>query len=177
MRTIEVVDYQPHWPDLFDLESQRIADAIASLKPAISHIGSTSVPGLSAKPVIDILVEVDDVAALDAHNVALHAIGYIARGENGIPERRYFEKGGADRTHQIHAFNRASVGVLRHLAFRDYLVQHPKIASVYGELKKRVAIQCDNDIVRYCAGKDAFIQTHEKLALAWVEQRDSNQSC
>lgn len=173
MRTVEVIDYQASWPDTYVSDAQRLADALAKINPTIHHIGSTSVPDLAAKPIIDILIEVDDVAELDTQLAAFESLGYIGRGENGIPERRYFEKGGDERSHQIHAFTRGSAGAVRHLAFRDYLIAHPAIAKEYAELKKRVALSCENDINRYCDGKDAFIQKHEALALMWLTQQDS----
>jgi GrpB-like predicted nucleotidyltransferase (UPF0157 family) len=167
MRTVEVIDYRKSWIDQFNLEADILRYAIGFLNPVVHHVGSTSVAGLSAKPIIDILIEVDDVRSLDDHQQIFAAIGYLGHGENGIPERRYFEKGGDDRTHQIHAFDRGSYGATRHIAFRDYLVSHPQIAREYAVLKKQVALACNNDIDRYCAGKNEFIKKHEKLALEW----------
>ena len=168
--TVEVVEYRNSWPQDFEHEQRLIEKVISPLSPAISHIGSTSVTGLSAKPIIDILVEVDDLNALDACNYSLKEIGYRARGENGIPERRYFEKGEDFRTHQIHAFKRNSQNAIRHLAFRDYLRSHPLIAKQYAELKKEVAESCNNNIALYCDGKNNFIKYHEMLALKWYTQ-------
>ena len=167
MRIIEVVNYRENWNEDFRQEAQSLQRSIGSLNPTIHHIGSTSVRGLSAKPVIDILIEVDYLGSLEKQVPALAAIEYEYRGENGIPGRMYFEKGGEDRTHQIHAFERGSFGALRHLAFRDYLRSHPDVAGKYAILKKRVASDCNNDIDRYCAGKDDFIKEHEILALEW----------
>ena len=172
MRIVEVIDYQPAWSEAYQVEAQALKDGLGSLDPAIHHIGSTAVPGLAAKPVIDILLEVDDLNEIEQQLPAFLALGYRHRGENGIPGRRYFEKGGEDRTHQIHAFERGSTGALRHLAFRDYLRCHPAIADDYATLKKAVARDCNNDIERYCDGKDAFIQEHEQRALAWHSQRE-----
>jgi len=167
MMKVEVVDYQENWVDIFDAEAEVLTNAIGFLNPKIHHIGSTSVSGLSAKPIIDILIEVDEVGCLDEHIKHLEAIGYRGRGENGIPGRRYFEKGGDDRTHQIHAFKKGSYNVIRHLAFREYLISHPQVAHEYALLKKQVAEGCDNNIDRYCDGKEHFIKKHEKLAVEW----------
>ena len=175
MRKIEVVNYRETWDDAFRLEARALQDCIGFLKPAIHHIGSTSVRGLSAKPVIDILIEIDDLELLEKEATALATIGYVFRGENGIPGRLYFEKGGEDRSHQIHAFERGSFGALRHLAFRDYLRSRPDVANEYAILKKQVASVCNNDIDRYCDGKDAFIKKHEKLALEWYSNDKSMQ--
>ena len=119
MHKVEVIDYQKSWIDRYNAEADTLRNSTGFLNPDIHHIGSTSVPGLSAKAIIDLLIEVEDVGSLDDHVKCLETIGYHARGENGIPGRRYFEKGGDNRTHQIHAFNRGSFGAMRHLAFRD----------------------------------------------------------
>ena len=176
MQTVEVTDYQKSWIDKFNVEADILRNSIGFLNPAIHHVGSTSVSGLSAKPVIDILIEVDDVRSLDDHLKILESIGYQGRGENGIPGRRYLEKGGDDRTHHIHAFNKGSFGVARHLAFRDYLIRHPQIAREYALLKKQVAKICNNDIDRYCAGKDEFIKKDEKLAVDWCTHNNHMRS-
>ncbi len=169
MRTIEVVTPRPEWPAMYRQEAARLHAAIADLLPTLHHIGSTSVPGLAAKPVIDILIEVDDVASLDAYDDAFEALGYRVRGEYGIPGRRLFQKGAVNPTHNVHAFARGHADAVRHLAFRDYLIAHPEVAREYGALKKRVAAACNNDIQRYCDGKDAFVKEHERRAVAWWE--------
>jgi GrpB-like predicted nucleotidyltransferase (UPF0157 family) len=137
----------------------------------VHHIGSTAVPGLAAKPIIDIVLEVSDLAALDAHNSQMEEIGYKPRGEFGIPGRRYFQKGGDNRTHHLHAFLRGDPNVVRHIAFRDYLRRHPEVAREYGDLKRRVARTCDNDVERYCDGKDAYVKRVEAMA---VKEHASN---
>jgi GrpB-like predicted nucleotidyltransferase (UPF0157 family) len=170
MQKVEVVDYQKGWIEMYYAEAAALKNATGFLNPDIHHIGSTSVSGLSAKPIIDILIEVDDVGCLDDHAKCLEAIGYHGRGENGIPGRRYFEKGGDNRTHQIHAFNRGSSGAMRHLAFRDYLSSHPRVAHEYALLKKQAAETCNNDIDRYCDGKARFVKKHEKIAIEWYSR-------
>ncbi len=167
MRIIEVVDYDARWPRVFKEERFLLQGIIDDLSPSIHHIGSTSVEGLAAKPVIDILIEVDDLDVLDSYNPQLNAIGYIAMGEFGIPARRYFQKGGDLRSHQVHVFKRNSQHVRRHLAFRDYLRNHQDVANVYAHLKQAVAKACSNDMNIYCDGKHDFIQKYEKLALEW----------
>lgn len=167
MREIKVVDYQEIWVTKFNEETELLMDAIGFLNPSIHHIGSTSVPGLAAKPIIDILIEVENINILDNHSDNFERIGYHSRGELGIPGRRFYQKGGDNRSHQIHAFKRGHSDVVRHLAFREYLISHPEIALEYASLKKNVALSCNNDIDRYCEGKDEFVKRHEKLALEW----------
>jgi GrpB-like predicted nucleotidyltransferase (UPF0157 family) len=88
-------------------------------------------------------------------------------GEFGIRGRRYYRKGGDNRTHQIHAFEVGDANIDRHIAFRDYLAAHPAIRLEYQNLKIQLAKQFDNDIDQYCAGKDSFVKHHEAKALQW----------
>lgn len=172
LRNIEVVPYDPSWPQRFTEEKQRLVSALPADIAIIHHIGSTAVDGLMAKPIIDILLEVDVVERLDGCSEAFEALGYECMGEFGMPGRRYFRKGGLDRTHQIHAFNTGSDDALRHLAFRDYMRAFPAVAEEYVRLKVQVAAASDNDIRRYSEGKAAFVSQHEQRALKWY--RDSN---
>ena len=106
---------------------------------AIYHIGSTSVPGLKAKPIIDIMAVVKDINNVDKYNLEMRKIGYVPKGENGIVQRRYFQKGGDNRTHHVHIFQIGSSEITRHLAFRDYLIAHPDEMKKYGTLKQNLA--------------------------------------
>lgn len=168
MRKIAVVPYDEKWPQLFEAESLLIKTVLGGVAENIHHIGSTSVPGLSAKPVIDILLEVSDISALD--NSAMTRVGYIARGENGITGRQYFIKGGDRRSHQVHAFAVGDIQVLRHLAFRDYLIKNKDIAEEYADIKREAAVICQNDARRYSALKEKFIEHHLQLALNDLER-------
>ena len=168
-----VVPYDPAWPREFESEASRIAEALKNVASAVHHIGSTSIPGSPAKPIIDMLVEVTDLPSLERRTVAIERLGYEAMGEFGIPYRRYFRKNNAAgiRTHQIHAFESGSDGAIRHLAFRDYMIAHPLAAQAYGELKQSLACQNLDSIEAYMEGKDAFVKQHEALALAWRRTR------
>lgn len=168
MRKIEVVAYRPSWADDFEQEKNAIAGSLCADNLAgIHHIGSTSVTGLAAKPLIDILLEVNDLAALDQQTAAMEALGYVAKGEFGIPERRFFYKGETERTHHVHAFVKDSPGSVRHLAFRDYLRAFPEVCEQYAALKQEGAAQCQHDNAQYCAHKNDFVQLHEQAALKW----------
>ena len=124
MRILTVVDYDEMWPALFESERTLLQMTLGKVISRIHHIGSTSVPGLSAKPVIDILIEVANLEELDSLNQAMEGVGYTVRGENGILNRRYFTKGGNQRSHHIHAFATGDAQIIKHLAFRDYLIKH-----------------------------------------------------
>ncbi len=103
----------------------------------------------------------------------MESLGYEAKGEFGIPGRRYFRRGNAVgvRTHQVHAFDVSSAQADRHLAFRDYLKSHPEVARAYGELKRRLAARFPNDIDGYMEGKDSFAKQYEAEGLAWRASR------
>jgi GrpB-like predicted nucleotidyltransferase (UPF0157 family) len=166
---IEVIAYNLFWRVKFADEKTAISRSLGEIVVHIHHIGSTSVEGLAAKPIIDILLEVTSLDALDLASSKLNLLGYEGRGELGIPRRRFFLKGKFYRTHQIHAFKEGDSHVLRHLAFRDYLIAHPPIAAEYADLKKRLAATCNDDIDVYCDGKDDFVKFHETEALEWLK--------
>lgn len=170
---IRVVPYDRHWPARYEAEAKRIREAVGKVAVGVHYIGSTAVPGLSAKPIIDILVEVSGLAELDARAHTLESLGYEAKGEWGIPGRRYFRRDDASsiRTHQVHAFDVRSLQADRHLAFRDYLISHPEVAQAYGELKQQLAVRFPNDISAYMGGKDSFVKHYEAEALGWRSSR------
>lgn len=157
---IYMVPHDPQWRQEFENEAEQIAEALGNNVVAVHHMGSTAIPNIYAKPVIDILLVVQDHAVLDAKQDAMEALGYEAFGEFGIPTRRYFRRDNAlgDRTHQVHAFEAGSPQIARHLAFRDYMVAHPEAAQEYSDLKQKLAAEHPNDIEAYMDGKDAFIQ-------------------
>ncbi|WP_201786412.1 GrpB family protein [Methanoculleus horonobensis] len=165
---VRVVEYDPAWPELFRTEARLIEDILKENLVEIFHIGSTSVPGLRAKPIIDIMPAVLDIEQVDERSERFEAIGYETMGELGIPGRRYFRKGGENRTHQIHAFQFDNVqNITRHLAFRDYLRCRPEISRAYAALKSELAARYPRDIGQYCDGKDGFIKRVERDALQW----------
>jgi GrpB-like predicted nucleotidyltransferase (UPF0157 family) len=170
---IQVVPHDPAWRGQFENEAERIAAALGENVVRLHHIGSTAIPGIWAKPIIDMLLEVRQIARLDDRRSALEALGYEGLGEFGIPGRRYFRKNDAAgvRTHQIHAFAAGSPQVERHLAFRDYMIAHHTAAQAYSALKQKLALAHPHDLAAYMEGKDAFIKEHEAKALAWRPSR------
>ncbi len=171
-RKIEVVDYDPSWPSKFKEEAIKIKEALGKNVVEIHHIGSTSIPGIKAKPVIDALVEVADIEMVDKHNVDMIKLGYEALGEHGIKERRYFRKGGNNRTHHIHVFQRGNSEILRHINFRDYMIAHPKDAKAYSELKERLAKEYTYDSLSYVAGKNDFVRDIDEKARIWSNEKN-----
>ena len=169
---IRVVDYRPEWAAQFQEEADRLRGIIGDNLIEIHHIGSTAVPGLKAKPILDIMPVVKALEPMDCLNREFEALGYECMGEFGIPGRRYYRKGGDDRTHQIHLFSiQSREEIRRHLALRDYLRTHPQAAAAYGELKHRLTARFPEDIEGYCDGKDPFVQSLEQVALHWYHRR------
>ena len=169
MRRVEVVPHDPGWRDAFEAEAVRVSAALGENVVAVHHIGSTSIPNIYAKPVIDLLVEVGDISEVDGRSSAMESHGYEVMGEYGIPGRRYFRKDDREgvRTHHVHAFEAGSAEAERHLAFRDYMVAHPKEAQSYSELKRKLAKEHPLDIDGYMDGKDAFIKEMDRRAARW----------
>ena len=157
MRNFEILPYDSNWKNLFELEVKEIQKIIGDNCLAIHHIGSTSILGLAAKPIIDILAIVKDISLIDEHSRDFEEFGYKGRGELGIPLRRFFLKGEILRTHHIHIFQENSFEIDRHLDFRDWLRSHPEDLNAYKELKISLAKKYFDDINKYCIGKDEFI--------------------
>ncbi len=168
-RILEVVDSSDRWPALYEREAERLRRALGDHIVRIHHIGSTSVPGLAAKPIIDILLEVRSVEALDGCAAAMRCLGYEPRGEFGIPGRRYYPKGGDQRTHHVHAFAADDPHVLPHLAFRDYLRTHPESAAAYADVKRQAAAAHATDPEGYMDDKHAFVERTVEKAVHWKQ--------
>ncbi|MBX6350648.1 MAG: GrpB family protein [Clostridia bacterium] len=170
---VRVVSYDAEWPRLFEEEARRVREAMGDAILAVHHIGSTSVPGLAAKPILDLLPVARRIELLDDPGLVrrMEALGYEAMGEFGLPGRRYFRKGPDRRTHHVHAYAEGHPDVARHLAFRDYLRAHPEEARAYAELKLELARRFPDDQEAYMDGKDAWIKAAEERALAWWRSR------
>ncbi len=171
MRKIEIVEYDKNWPELFQKESDLIIEIFKDEIVKIYHIGSTSVPGLKAKPIIDMMPVVKDIENIDKYNEKMKNLGYEARGEYGIKGRRFFLKGGDDRTHHVHMFQYDNTeAIQRHLAVRDYLRSHKEAVEDYAKIKKEAAEKYPHDINGYCDYKDKFVKDLEKKALEWMKK-------
>jgi len=167
---IVLADYDPGWADAFRREAGRVRLAFGAHLVALHHIGSTAVPGLPAKPVIDILAVVSNVHALDAQTGQFEELGYEVMGEFGLPGRRYFRRDDPRgvRTHQIHTYAPDSSNEIeRHLNFRDYLRAHQEAARAYANLKHLLANDCHGDMRCYSDGKTAFVRAIEQRAARW----------
>jgi len=168
IRRIEVIPHDPNWSKLFQTEADNLTAVLGQEILAIHHIGSTAIPGIHAKPIVDILVEVRDIKRIDKFNAEMIEQRYRPKGEFGIPDRRFFIKGDdAQRTHHVHAFQAGNPEIERHLNFRDYLIAHPEEAQAYSRLKQELALKFPEDIESYMESKSGFIKEVDKKAKTW----------
>ena len=157
---VEIVAYDPAWPAEFEHERALIARALGDRMLGIEHVGSTAVAGLGAKPIIDIMIAVSNLAEGEKCVRPLEALGYVYRGDGGIPGRLYFSKPTTrPRTHHLHMVEHGSDFWQRHILFRDYLRKHPEEAGRYYRLKVRLAAQFRDDRVGYTEAKTKFIES------------------
>jgi GrpB-like predicted nucleotidyltransferase (UPF0157 family) len=169
-RRVILVDYDPQWPQEYAAECQRLLETVGPWLLAVEHIGSTSVPGLAAKPIIDIMAAVRHLADCVSCIAPLRALGYeyVPEVERLIPERRYFRKLRAEEhTHHLHIVEYDSPFWRRLLLFRDYLRTHPATAQAYAHLKRELAARFANDVGAYTDAKTAFIRDMEARAALW----------
>lgn len=157
---VEILPYDPRWPLLYEEARREILKAIAPHVLCIEHIGSTAVPGLAAKPVIDILAGVRSLQDAPAFLPPLIELGYtyISRYEDEFPERRYLHRiVNSAHTHHLHVVEPESEFFNKQLLFRDYLRAHPEDAERYAELKYDLAERYRYDREAYTDSKSAFI--------------------
>jgi len=155
---VVIEEYNPRWPAMYEEAAREIREAIGAHIAAIEHTGSTAVPGLGAKPIIDILIGVRDLADADACIEPLEALGYqyVPEYEAEIPDRRYFRKG-RPRTHHVHMVEIGGDFWVNQLLFRDYMRANPEAAREYFALKKRLAEQHRDDRDAYTEAKTQFV--------------------
>lgn len=166
-KSIEIVPHRSEWKSLFESEADLLRETIGDRLTSIEHIGSTSVAGLEAKPIIDILAGVRTLTEAEKCVAPLVRIGYQYRGESGIAGRFYFRKGAADvSTHHLNIVKAASHFWRIHLLFRDYLRLNADAAHTYGELKRALAVKYQDNRLAYTAGKTDFINNALEKASA-----------
>lgn len=163
---VRLMSHQPVWAKLFEEEKARIEAGIGPYVLDIQHVGSTSIPGIPAKPIIDIGVAVRNFEEAAVCIDPLIALGYTYRGENGIPRRHYFRKGDEEetRTHHLHINEIDGPDWKNQILFRDYLRTHPETAERYAEIKRDLALQYPDDRLGYLYGKAPFIEKVLELA-------------
>jgi GrpB-like predicted nucleotidyltransferase (UPF0157 family) len=170
---VTVANYSPRWPLLYERERDLIVGAIGRWTVDIQHVGSTAVPGLGAKPIIDIMVGLRRFADAQRCIQPLQAVAYECRGEAGLTGRLFFRKltahpdrgqnlgivSGVPRSHHLHLVEHDGELWKRTLLFRDYLRLNPDVARQYVELKRRLALEYQRDTEGYGAAKTPFIES------------------
>jgi GrpB-like predicted nucleotidyltransferase (UPF0157 family) len=168
MSGILLQNHSELWNSSYVNEVSALMKIVGKKSIRFHHIGSTSIPGILAKPIIDILGEVESLTFLDDHQEQVEAEGYLYRGEYGIPGRRYIVGLSPEtKKHRVHfhIFQKGDPEIRRHLAFRDYLREHPEIAKEYERLKLDLKDKNEFDKGKYQDGKAGFCESIIKLAL------------
>ena len=172
VRRMIVVEYSADWPKRYEQELALLSKTLGPVLIRCHHIGSTSVPGLAAKPIIDMLLEVQSVESLDQMNEAMRDLGYQPKGEFGIPGRRYFPKGVDARTYHVHAFAAGDSHIGKHLAFRDYLRAYPEVAQAYAAVKQEASAAHGTNPEGYVAFKHEFVERTVTDAVHWMNDTE-----
>jgi GrpB-like predicted nucleotidyltransferase (UPF0157 family) len=155
-------EYDPQWVQLYEMEAEPLRRVLGDVLSELHHIGSTSIPGMPAKPIIDMLGAVEGLDSVESKRGPLEAIGYHWMGEYGIPGRLYFVKhhsATAEDMVHLHLFDKSHPQVGNNLFFRDHLRENPEAARQYAELKRTLAEQFHNDRESYQDGKEPFIRS------------------
>ncbi len=165
---LAIVDYDPQWPTRYADEQRRLLDVLGAIVLGIEHIGSTSVPQLVAKPIIDISIGVRDRADVTPYVAALGNLGYAEIPILSAFQRRLFSKGPYNEgTHHVHVTDYGSDIWAQPILFRDYLRAHPAVAKAYGDVKRAVAAKHQNDLDGYHDEKTPLIVQIMEQARAW----------
>ncbi|MED7788540.1 GrpB family protein [Francisella sp. 19X1-34] len=160
---IKLESHNPSWSKKFQLEAQSLKNILGNNCLELHHIGSTSIPKIYAKPIIDILIVVNDLAKVDLCNINMTKLGYIVKGEYGFFMRRFFIK---ENAFHVHIFEKGNSEIDRHLKFRDWMRTHTRDRLAYESLKKNLAKKYQNDITAYSIAKTDFV-THIEEKAGW----------
>jgi GrpB-like predicted nucleotidyltransferase (UPF0157 family) len=166
---VRLTEFSENWALMFLKEAQLLSGIFGDEIIKFEHFGSTSVYGLKAKPVIDMMCIVKDITKIDLLNDKMESLGYDVAGEWGIEGRRLFRKGGENRTHHIHFYQIDNPQIDRHLIFRDYLRANPEEVVRYSHFKEELARRFENTS-EYSPAKKSFVQEMELLAIQWYTE-------
>jgi GrpB-like predicted nucleotidyltransferase (UPF0157 family) len=165
---VVVVESDPAWPGQFQSLKSRIANGLGELARQIEHVGSTAVPGLAAKPIIDLDVLLRSASDFAAATQKLGELGYLHRGDLGIPGREAFAAPPGKPEHHLYVCLAENGEFRRHVVLRDYLRAHGAEANAYGALKRELAARFSRDRAAYVEGKQSFVKELMDRALAWA---------
>lgn len=156
--TVELHEHNQNWSDVFEQEKLLLLNTFPDQIVEISHGGSTAIPNIPAKPIIDMFMAIPDLARAEDYREKLEALGYHYRGEEGAPGRILYAKGDEDnRTHHLNLVERGNDQWNAHILLREYYLAHPEVAQQYADLKTSLAKQYPDDRRAYGAGKKNFI--------------------
>ncbi len=174
-KKVIVLPYDPRWKNDFEKIKQELLNAVGSLTVSIEHVGSTSVEGLSAKPIIDIDVVIGDYSVFDEVVSGLGTIGYFHAGDLGIKDREAFKYTGKPhlQAHHLYVCPRNSKELLRHITFRDFLKDNPEAVKKYSEVKETAAKLFPENMDKYIEYKSPVIE--ELYSLCGLSQNTAEQ--
>jgi GrpB-like predicted nucleotidyltransferase (UPF0157 family) len=170
---VRVVEYDAAWPALADAELRRIEDALGEVAVRVEHVGSTAVPGLPAKPILDLQLSVAAIEPRGQYVRRLEGLGYLFVPAPESPDYHFFAKPPErPRTHHLHVCEAGSEHEFRHIAVRDFLRTHDNEAARYAALKREVVARHHQDRLAYIEGKDEFVAALERRAVVWARAGD-----
>ena len=162
---VKLLLYNPKWKESFEKEKRRLQKVLGDLVISIEHVGSTSVPGVSAKPIIDIAIVVKSIKSSDKFTKLLQGLGYQYKQDDNVPGRLFFTKGSENkRTHYIHIIELGGKEWKNLILFRDYLLSHKQAVIAYNKLKNKLAEDYSSDRKSYTSGKNDLIGSIIKKA-------------
>jgi GrpB-like predicted nucleotidyltransferase (UPF0157 family) len=169
---VRIVDYDPAWPEMAAAEIARVEAALGDLAVRVDHVGSTAVPGMAAKPIVDLQASVAEIEPVAAYAEPLARLGYLFAPDPDSPDFHFFGlPAERPRTFHLHVCAAGSEHERRHLAVRDHLRAHPEEAAAYAALKRELVARRPADRLAYIEGKDAYVAALEQRALDWAERR------
>ena len=169
---VRIVDYDPSWPALAKAELRRIEGALSQVAVCLEHVGSTAVPGLASKPILDLQLSVDAIQPQEPYVEPLERLGYLFVPAPGSPDYHFFARPPErPRTHHLHVCEAGSEHEFRHVAVRDFLRSHADEAAQYAALKRQLVARHPQDRLSYIEGKDDYVTALEKRAMAWARSR------
>jgi GrpB-like predicted nucleotidyltransferase (UPF0157 family) len=169
---VRIVDYDPAWPEIAAAEIRRVEAALGVVAVRIDHVGSTAVPGLAAKPIVDLQASVAELEPTERYARPLAGLGYLFAPDPDSPDFHFFGKPAErPRTFHLHVCAAGSEHERRHLALRDYLRAHPDEAGWYAARKRGLVARHPEDRLAYIEGKADFVAALEQRALEWADRR------
>ncbi len=171
MRKIQITRYNCSWPKTYKKEEKKLRAILQKEISFIAHIGSTAIPSLKAKPIVDILIGVKNIKEVNSYNQLLIKAGYVPKGAFGVKNRRFFIKyNKSKRLVHLHVFKNNNPETIRHLLFKEFLIYHSNEKKEYENLKVRLAKRYPFNIDAYVEGKKKLIKTIDQKASAWASR-------